>query len=72
LIQVCPKDVWGMKGVTMRHQKQSKIEPHTKKSKISSADDLVKTSKSGDIELDEQDLKQVTGGKSISTLKYND
>jgi len=40
---------------------------------ISSADDLVKTTKSGDVELSEEQLKQVTGGgKQIAGVKYED
>ena len=38
-----------------------KVDPK-KETKISSADDLTKTGKSGDIELDEEELKQTTGG----------
>ncbi len=41
---------------------KSKVEPKRKDTKISSADDLIKTSKSGDIELDEEELKRVSGG----------
>jgi hypothetical protein len=33
---------------------------------ISSADDLTKTGKSGDIELDEEELKRVSGGQDIT------
>jgi hypothetical protein len=40
---------------------KSKVEQKTK-TKISSADDLIKTSKRADIELDEEELKRVTGG----------
>jgi bacteriocin-like protein len=35
-------------------------------SRLSSADDLTKTSKSGDIELDEEELKRVSGGAKVS------
>jgi hypothetical protein len=43
---------------------KSKAEPSKKGAKISPADDLTKTSKSGDIELDEEELRRVSGGSS--------
>ena len=43
-----------------------KIDPSSKDATISSADDLVKTAKSGDVELREEELSRVTGG----TVKY--
>jgi hypothetical protein len=50
-----------------------KIDPSKKDTSISSADDLVKTSKSGDVELSEQELSRVTGGtgkqKPVEYLK---
>ena len=39
-----------------------KIDPSKKDTTISSADDLVKTTKSGDVELNEEELKRTTGG----------
>ena len=48
---------------------KSKVERKAK-TKISSADDLTKTSKSADIELDEEELKRVTGGAIY--LKFGD
>jgi bacteriocin-like protein len=39
-----------------------KIDPSKKDAKISSADDLVKTSKKGDVELTEDELAKVSGG----------
>jgi bacteriocin-like protein len=39
-----------------------KSDPKKKDSKISSADDLTKTSKKSDVELSEEELKRVTGG----------
>ncbi len=39
-----------------------KVDPSTNDTTISSADDLVKTTKSGDVELSEEELKRVTGG----------
>jgi len=39
-----------------------KADPSNKDPKISSADDLVKTTKGGDVELSEEELKRVTGG----------
>jgi len=42
-----------------------KNDPSKKDATISSADDLVKTSKSGDVELSEEELKRVTGGKLV-------
>jgi hypothetical protein len=47
---------------TMSEDIKSKMEPKKKDTKISSADDLTKTSKSGEIELDEEELKRVSGG----------
>jgi hypothetical protein len=46
----------------MRKDIKNKLEPKKKDTKISSADDLTKTGKSGDIELDEEELKRVAGG----------
>jgi hypothetical protein len=45
---------------------ESKVERRTK---ISPADDLTKTSKSGDIELDEEELKRVAGGAVDAFMK---
>jgi hypothetical protein len=45
----------------------SKSPPNRKDTKISSADDLIKTNKSTDIELDESELKRVSGGKSCAS-----
>ena len=42
-----------------------KIDPSSKDPKISSADDLAKTTNKGDVELSEEKLKRVSGG-SIS------
>ena len=42
-----------------------KIDPSNKDPKISSADDLVKTTKSGDVELSEEQLKRVSGGSVL-------
>jgi hypothetical protein len=39
-----------------------KIDPSKKDATISSADDLVKTTNSGDVELSEEQLNRVTGG----------
>jgi hypothetical protein len=39
-----------------------KADPSSKDPKISSADDLVKTTKSGDVELSEEELSRVNGG----------
>jgi len=39
-----------------------KADPSKKDATISSADDLVKTTKSGDVELSEEELKRVVGG----------
>jgi hypothetical protein len=49
----------------MRSDK-SKRQRNKNQTKISSADDLTKTSKSGHVELDEKDLKRVSGGKGSS------
>jgi hypothetical protein len=46
-----------------------KADPKKKETKISSADDLTKTSKSGDIELDEEELKRATGGLNFTKIK---
>ena len=54
-----------------------KIDPSSKDPKISSADDLTKTSKKGDVELTEEELKRVSAG-SISLnfskikIEYNE
>lgn len=55
-----------------------KIDPNKKDATISSADDLVKTTKSGDVELSEEELKRVSGGtpqkgsdKPVETLSLN-
>ena len=45
-----------------------KIDPKTKDTKISSADDLIKTTKKGDVELTEEELKRATGG--TVTIKF--
>jgi hypothetical protein len=39
-----------------------KIDPSKKDATISSADDLVKTTKSGDVQLSEEELNRVVGG----------
>ena len=39
-----------------------KIDPSKKDAAISSADDLSKTAKSGDVEMTEEELKRVSGG----------
>jgi bacteriocin-like protein len=38
------------------------IDPSNKDATISSTDDLVKTTKSGDVEMTEEELKRVSGG----------
>jgi bacteriocin-like protein len=48
---------------------KSKGEPSKKGTKISPADDLTKTSKSGDIELDEEELKRISGGAGTQDVK---
>jgi bacteriocin-like protein len=54
----------------MRSDK-SKIQPSKKNAKISSADNLTKTSKSGDVELDDKELEEVSGGKkNIANIKW--
>jgi hypothetical protein len=42
-----------------------KIDPKKKDPKISSADDLTKTTKKGDVELSEEELNRASGGLSI-------
>ena len=49
---------------------RSKMQPSKKTAKISSADDLTKVSKSGDVELDDQELEQVSGGKNVANIKW--
>lgn len=39
-----------------------KIDPSKKDATISSADDLTKTSRKGDVELTEEELRRVSGG----------
>jgi type VI secretion system secreted protein Hcp len=43
-----------------------KADPSKKDATISSADDLVKTSKSSDVELTEEGLKRVSGGQKVN------
>jgi len=45
-------------------------DPSNKDPKISSADDLVKTTNSSDVELSEEELSLVTGGKSVANIKW--
>jgi hypothetical protein len=42
-----------------------KIDPSKKDATISSADDLTKTTKAGDVELSEEELKRVSGGFKV-------
>jgi hypothetical protein len=42
-----------------------KIDPSKKDATISSADDLTKTSKKGDVELTEEELKRAAGGVKL-------
>ena len=51
---------------------KSKAEPSKKGTKISPADDLIKTSKSGDVELDEEELKRVSGGAVDAFIKLGE
>jgi len=54
-----------------------KIDQNKKDATISSADDLVKTTKSSDVEMSEEELKRVSGGtppksdKPTETLSIN-
>ena len=43
-----------------------KVDPGKKDTTISSADDLVKTTKSGEVELTEEGLKRVSGGQKVN------
>jgi len=43
-----------------------KIDPKAKDPKVSSADDLTKTSKKGDVELTEEELNRASGGLSLN------
>jgi hypothetical protein len=45
-----------------------KIDPSSRDPKVSSADDLTKTSKKGDVELTEEELNKVAGGRSSGTI----
>jgi hypothetical protein len=49
-----------------------KADPSKRDPKISSADDLTKTTKKGDVELSEEELKRVAGGykPNIKLDKY--
>ena len=42
------------------------VDPSKKDPQISSADDLTKTTKKGDAELSEEELKRISGGTPIS------
>lgn len=44
-------------------------DPTKKDPKISSADDLTKTTKKGDVELTEEELKRVSGGVNFGSIK---
>ena len=46
-----------------------KIDPSKKEATISSTDDVVKTTKSGDVELTEKELKRVVGGATDGSLE---
>ena len=49
-----------------------KIDPNKKDTKISSADDLTKTTNKGDVELTEEELKRIAGvGYSIKLTNAN-
>ena len=52
----------------MSKQPKSNV-PKKKDTKISSADDLIKAGKSGDIELDEEELKRVSGGHATGPVQ---
>jgi len=43
-----------------------KVDPSKKDPQISSADDLTKTTKKGDVELTEEELKRVSGGLKVT------
>jgi bacteriocin-like protein len=45
-----------------------KIDPSSKDPKISSADELTKTTNKSDVELSEEELKRVSGGRA--DIKY--
>jgi len=56
-----------------------KIDPSNKDATISSTDDLVKTTKGGEVELTEEQLNRVTGGRKAGkgqqeflVIKMND
>jgi len=56
-----------------------KIDPSNKNATISSTDDLVKTTNAGEVELTEEQLNRVTGGRKagkdqqeILVIKMND
>jgi hypothetical protein len=48
-----------------------KIDPSSKDPKISSADDLTKTTNKGNVELSEEELKRVAGGVTLAFAKVN-
>ena len=47
-----------------------KIDPSKKDTMISSADDLVKTTKKSDVELSEEDLKRIAGGQKSTEAQH--
>jgi hypothetical protein len=49
---------------------RSKRQPSKSDTKISSADDLAKTTKSGDIELEDKELERISGGKHVANIKW--
>lgn len=48
-----------------------KTDPSSKDPKISSADDLTKTTNKGDVELSEEELKRVSAGSPTESLSLN-
>jgi bacteriocin-like protein len=49
---------------------RSKMQPSKNDTNISSADELAKTTKNGDIELEDKELEQVSGGKNVANIKW--
>ena len=47
-----------------------KMQPSKNDTKISSADDLAKTTKGDDVELEDKELERISGGKHVTNIKW--
>jgi hypothetical protein len=49
---------------------RSKMQPCKNDTKISSADDSAKATKSSDVELEDEELERISGGKHVANVKW--